>query len=85
MKVYTKRDIYECASVEQYLDGVHLLNDDGSIYVILVQPDIIQKIEGGEIIVMERPEPTEEEDISALIVDHEYRLTLLELFSDMTV
>ena len=85
MKVYTKRDIYECASAEQYLDGVHLLNDDGSIYVILVQPDIIQKIDGGEIIVMECPEPTEEEDISALIVDHEYRLTLLELFSDITV
>lgn len=25
------------------------------------------------------PEPTEEEDIAAMTVDHEYRLTLLEL------
>lgn len=79
MKVYTKRDVYEVASAELYSDGVHLLNEDGSIYVILVQPDMIQSVEDGEIIVMERPEPTEEEDISALIVDHEYRLTLLEL------
>lgn len=79
MKVFTKRDVYECASAEQYLDGVHLLNEDGSIYVILVQPDMIQSVEDGEIVIMERSEPTEEEDISALIVDHEYRLTLLEL------
>ena len=27
----------------------------------------------------QEPEPTEEEDLSALVIDHEYRLTLLEL------
>lgn len=79
MIIHTERNVYEVASAEQYLDGVHLLNEDGSIFVIIAQPNRIQKVEGGEIVVMERPEPTEEEDISALIIDHEYRLTLLEL------
>lgn len=79
MKIYTNKDIYEVASAEQYLDGVHLLNEDGSIFVIITQPSRIQKVEDGEIVVMEHPEPSEEEDISALIIDHEYRLTLLEL------
>lgn len=79
MIIYTERDAYECASAERYLDGVHLINEDGSLFVIIAQPNRIQKVEGGEIVVMERPEPTEEEDISSLIVDHEFRLTLLEL------
>lgn len=57
MKIHTSRDVYECASAEQYLDGVHLLNEDGSIYVIIEQPYRIQKVEGGEIVVIEQPEP----------------------------
>jgi hypothetical protein len=85
MKIYTNKDVFEVTSAEQYLDGVHLLNEDGSIFIIITQPERIKKVEGGEIVVVERPEPSEVEDISALIVDHEYRLTLLELFTDMTV
>lgn len=30
-------------------------------------------------------EPTAQDDTDAMLVDHEYRLTLLELFTDMTV
>lgn len=30
-------------------------------------------------------EPTPQEDTDAMLVDHEYRLTMLELFSDMTI
>lgn len=33
----------------------------------------------------EEEEPTEEEDTAAMLVDHEYRLTMLELFSDMSI
>ena len=58
MIIYTNRNAYECASAEQHLDGVHLLNEDGSIYVIIEQPHRIQKIEGGEIVIIEQPEPT---------------------------
>lgn len=57
MKVFTKRGVYECASVEQYLDGHHLLNEDGSIYVKFPQFDFIERVEGGEIVVVEQPEP----------------------------
>lgn len=57
MKVFTKRGVYECASVEQHLDGHHLLNEDGSIYVKFPQFDFIERVEGGEIVVVEQPEP----------------------------
>ena len=30
-------------------------------------------------------EPTPQEDTDAMLIDHEYRLTMLELFSDMTI
>lgn len=30
-------------------------------------------------------EPTAQDDTDAMLIDHEYRLTLLELFTDMTV
>lgn len=66
MIIHTERDAYECASAEQYLDGVHLLNDDGSIFVIIAQPERIQKVEGGEIVVAEQPEPTDKDRIAAL-------------------
>lgn len=33
----------------------------------------------------EEPEPTEEEDTAAMLIDHEYRLTMLELFSDVAI
>lgn len=56
MKVFTKRGVYECASVEQHLDGHYLLNEDGSIYVRFPQFDFIEKVEDGEIIVVEQPE-----------------------------
>lgn len=79
MKVFVGTHEFEVAKAEQYLDGVHLYNEDGSLFVIIENPHTIDKVEDGEIVVMERPEPSEEEDISALIVDHEYRLTLLEL------
>ena len=66
MIIHTERDAYECASAEQYLDGVHLLNDDGSIFVIIAQPERIQKVEGGEIVVVEQPEPTPSGDDSSV-------------------
>lgn len=79
MIVHTEKNAYECATAERYLDGVHLLDDDGNIILIVAQPNRIKNVECGEITVIEKPDPSEEEDISALIVDHEYRLTLLEL------
>ena len=51
MIVYTDKDIYECASAVQYADGVHLLEENGEIFLVIAQPDRIQKIEGGEVVV----------------------------------
>lgn len=34
--------------------------------------------------VEEVTEPTAQDDTDAMLIDHEYRLTMLELFSDMT-
>ena len=66
MIIHTERNAYECASAEQYLDGVHLLNEDGSIFVIIAQPDRIQKVEDGNIVVVEQTEPTDKERIAEL-------------------
>lgn len=65
MKIYTERNFYECASAEQYLDGIHLLNEDGSIFVVITQPNRIQKVEDGEIKIMEYPAPTQLEKFEA--------------------
>ena len=48
------------------------LNDDGTEVVSFVAREIPE-------IKPTKPEPTAEDDIDAMLVDHEYRLTLLEL------
>ena len=57
MKVFVGSHEFEVAKAEQYLDGVHLYNEDDSLFVIIENPHAIDKVEDGEIIVMEQPEP----------------------------
>lgn len=68
----------------------YLMIEDGVIANIIVCGDdetaarfgAIPSYEGaqiGETYAPPPPEPTESEDTAALLVDHEYRLTLLEL------
>lgn len=79
MIVVTSGGAHECASAKQYLNGVHLLDADDNILLIITKPSDIEHVEGGNISVVENPEPTAQEDADAMLVDHEYRLTLLEL------
>ena len=72
-------EFYECARAEQHGDKLHLFNEDGTILVILDESCKISSVEDGEIVVVEAPVPTATDDIMALLVDQEYRLTLLEL------
>lgn len=67
MIVYTDKDIYECAAAVQYADGVHLLEENGEIFLVIAQPDRIKKVEGGEIVVAEQPEPTQADRIEAQV------------------
>lgn len=66
MIVYTEKDAWECEAAEQYLDGVHLLDADGQIIVVICDPNRILRVEDGEIKIVERPEPNAEERVEAL-------------------
>ena len=66
MKVIVGTHEFEVARAEQYLDGVHLYNEDGSLFVIIDPPESIDKVEDGEIVVVEQPEPSPSGDDSAV-------------------
>ena len=69
MKIILKSNReYEVARAEQHLDGVHLYNEDGSLFVI-INPSAIKAVEGGEIVVVEQPEikPTTDDVLDALL------------------
>lgn len=74
------------ATYEEYATENAVLVDElpeGNIYEYLyVNGEYIHDpLPEPEIIV----EPTPQEDTDAMLIDHEYRLTMLELFSDMTI
>ena len=66
MNVITGAGSHECARAERYADGVHLFDENGELVVILESPEDICSVEGGEIVVVELPEPTAEERLEAL-------------------
>lgn len=70
---------YECASAQQRGNKLYLLDEFDEIIVIFDRSVKIKKVEEGEITVIEAPLPTAEEDMMAMLVDQEYRLTVLEL------
>lgn len=55
MKVIVGTHEFEVARAEQHLDGVHLYNEDGSLFVIIESPEAIDRVEDGEIVIMEMP------------------------------
>ncbi len=68
MIVKTNGGAHGCVSAEQHLDGVHLLDADGNIIVIIANSSKILAVEDGEIVVVEQPEaqPTDAERIAEL-------------------
>ena len=69
MKIILKSNReYEVARAEQYPDGLHVIEDDGSLFVI-INPSAIKAVEGGEIVVVEQPEiePTTDDVLDALL------------------
>lgn len=66
MIIYTEKDAWECEAAEQHLDGVHLLDADGQIIVVICDPNRILRVEYGEIKIIESPEPNTDEKVEAL-------------------
>lgn len=64
-----------------------IVDDELVDEIIILEPEytqleVISMTEGEEIIIEElelEPEPTAQDDTDAMLIDHEYRLTLLEL------
>lgn len=67
MKIYMNPEVYECAMAEQHKDGVHLLNEDGSIIVIIASAGDIDAVEGGEITIVDILPPTTDEVLNAML------------------
>ena len=63
MIIYTEKDAWECEAAEQYLDGVHLLDADRQIIVVICDIHRILKVEDGEIKIVENPEINDQEKI----------------------
>lgn len=59
MKVTTGASIIECAIAERHTDGVHLFDENKELIVILASPEDIRSVEGGEIVTIEMPKPSQ--------------------------
>jgi hypothetical protein len=80
MKVIIYGEEYQCFRAVKGSDYVELYDDTTCIAKYSgISSFEGYEIEGGE---WETPEPTQEDDINAMIVDHELRLTMLELGLD---
>jgi hypothetical protein len=66
MNVTTSIGPHECARAERHKDGVHLFDENGELIIILASPEDIRSVEGGEIVVVDKPEPTQNERVEAL-------------------
>ena len=74
MIVTTSGGAHVCSAAEQRKDGVYLLNEDGSIKLIITKPSDIKDVQGGEIAVVEEMPPTDKQRITEL----EEALTAIE-------
>lgn len=59
MFVITSGGAHECTSAKQYSDGVHLLDEDDNIILIITNPRAITDVRDGEIIIVDTPESSE--------------------------
>ena len=50
MIITTKGGMHQCAFAEQHLDGVHLMDADRRIIVIIADPAAVLTVEGGDIV-----------------------------------
>lgn len=67
IKVY--EESIECAKALQYNDGIHLLDSDNNIILIIQNPSLIQGVDGGEIeIIAYRPSVQEQLDAQAAAI-----------------
>jgi hypothetical protein len=62
MIIKTKMTEYPCFRAEQHKEDIHLFNESGKCFTILVNPKI-QEVVGGEIEVIEAIETETTEDI----------------------
>lgn len=67
MIITTSANIYKCTSAERHADGVYLFDENKEIIVILASPEDIRSVEGGEIVTMEMPKPSQLDRIEAQV------------------
>lgn len=67
-----------CIVTDNIIDNI-IVCDSGEIALEFGAVPSYEGAQIGETYAPPPPEPTESEDAAALLVDHEYRLTLLEL------
>lgn len=66
MIIKTKFSEYPCFRAEQHKEDIHLFNESGKCFTVLVNPTVREVVDG-EIIVVEAPEATTEDVINALL------------------
>ena len=67
MKITTIYGEQNCAGAQQRNNGVFLFDENGSVIICIEDATDILHIDGGEIVVVETPEPTNAEILEAQI------------------
>lgn len=67
-----------CIVKDNIIENIIVCEDDATAAEFGAVPSY-EEARIGETYAPPPPEPTESEDVASLLVDHEYRLTLLEL------
>ena len=78
MIIKTKHTEYSCYRAVRSGNNVDIYSDESTIRMTLLDPEIISVVDG-VLEISDDYVPSEKEDSAAMLIDHEYRLTLLEL------
>ena len=78
MIIKTKHTEYNCYRAIRSGNNVDIYSDESTIRMTLLDPEIISVVDG-VLEISDDYVPSEAEDSAAMLIDHEYRLTLLEL------
>lgn len=65
MIIKTRMTEYPCFRAERHKENIHLFDEEGSCFTVLMNPKVVA-VEGGEIVNVELPEPTTEERLEVL-------------------
>lgn len=66
MVVTTSGGAHVCYAAEQHTDGVYLIDDSGKVKLIITKPSDIKEVQGGEITIIDKLPPTDNDRIAQL-------------------